>query len=207
MEAFQFVLLYSSANLTVDSYVATNPGINMLARNAGSAVIVVTDPVPDDNADDQWLHGGLDGGAGVREDGSGTLTRLTLVSEATALSGSYSLALDSSNSAHIDASGTAYAPSTINNAFVSVNVSCADPDGDGVTGGDDACPTIPGPPSNNGCPPPGPPAVGGTAGLIAPPASNSTGKLPIIATLTATALIACLAGGAFVRLVARRARR
>jgi hypothetical protein len=41
-----------------------------------------------------------------------------------------------------------------------------DADGDGVLDIDDACPNLTGVPEENGCPPPGPPAVGGIAGLL-----------------------------------------
>ncbi|HEV8574911.1 MAG TPA: hypothetical protein VGR43_09410, partial [Dehalococcoidia bacterium] len=44
-----------------------------------------------------------------------------------------------------------------------------DADSDGILPPDDACPVHAGPPERQGCPPPGPPAVGGVAGLADEP--------------------------------------
>jgi hypothetical protein len=110
---------------------------------------------------------------------------------------------------HLDAVGTAYEPAVTNNdSYVAVGVACNDFDADGIPDAQDECPTIQGPPSNNGCPPPGPPAVGGTAGLISTAQSDGGSATPGLVAILATTTIVSIAGGLLVRqLVARRARR
>jgi hypothetical protein len=170
----------------------------------GPTVIVLTDPVPDDNSDQTWAAGVIDVGPGPHQDGSGVMNRLTIVTEPAAVSGQYALAL--TDNAHLDASGNAYSPATTHPGYIAVNQDC-DSDVDGLADPDDACITYPGPPSNNGCPLPGPNPVGGSAGLIDHDAGSDTFTLPWLTAIAATALTTLLAGGALVRLVARRARR
>ncbi len=86
---------------------------------------------------------------------------------------------------------------------------CPDPDndGDGILDGADACPLLPGPASNDGCPLPGPPAVGGIVGLVSAPPDTPAGVSdpsgsdraePITAALAAGA-VALVASGWYVR--------
>jgi hypothetical protein len=204
--AYGFEFNYSSANLTVRAFEYNNPAVNIMHRNGGSAIILGSDPAPDDNADDVWSHGALDGGSAPPEDGSGVLTRITLDTEAAAATGTYVLTL--TNHAHLDATSAAYQPAATNNASVAVNTACGDIDGDGVPDTEDNCPTFAGPASNNGCPLPGPNPVGGIAGLIdAPAGADERFASAWLTAIAAAALTILLAGGALVRLVARRARR
>jgi hypothetical protein len=205
--AYQFVLNYSAPNLTVAAEVVDSPGINMMAANPGPLIFNVSDPVPDDNADNKWTGSAIDNSypPNAPESGDGVLHRITLESEDSAASGVYPLIL--TDNVHIDASGAAYAPHITNNdSYVAVNTACGDFDGDGVPDAEDTCPTIPGPPSNAGCPPPGPPAVGGTAGLIDKESRNNGLWTAHLIAVVAAVIAISLAGGALVRLVARRAR-
>jgi hypothetical protein len=204
---FSFDLAYSSANLTVQALEHDDPSINIVARNAGSSMSLISDPLPDDNSDNTYQHSPFDSGSAPPESGSGVLVRITLVSETAAVPAAYPLTL--SNTIHLDVTGNAYVPTVTNNdSYVAVNTACGDLDADGVADAQDACPTIPGPPSNAGCPPPGPPAVGGTAGLVSSPEDNGGSAIRPSVIVAAIALIASLAGGVLVRqLVARRARR
>jgi hypothetical protein len=81
-----------------------------------------------------------------------------------------------------------------------------DADGDGLLPPDDACPLLAGPASNQGCPPPGPPAVGGIVGLrdgSAGPASRGSDApagdyaAPVAAALAGLAAI--IAGAWYAR--------
>jgi hypothetical protein len=206
--AYVYEINYSAANLTVDAEEYMNPAVNILYKNAGSSIFNGSDPVPDVNSDNVYYSAKLDTSVSVPEDGSGVLDRLTLVTETGAATGSYQLIL--LNHSHIDAQGTAHPPASTNNdAYVAVNTTCGDFDGDGVLDPDDDCVTYPGPAANDGCPLPGAPAVGGTAGLIQE-TNDTTNRSTILALsgIAATAAIVSLAGGALVRrLVARRARR
>lgn len=125
---YQFVLNYSSANLTVSSEVVDNPAINMMAANPNPLVFNGSDPVPDDNTDDKWTGTALDNSfpPDPPEDGDGVLHRITLVSEAVAASGLYPLTL--TNNVHIDASTAAFAPDTTNNdSYVAIDQPCPPP--------------------------------------------------------------------------------
>jgi hypothetical protein len=123
----------------------------------------LSDLTPDDNsAGDDWFGSGADYTLSIPEDGSGVLERLTLISEGGAATANYPLTLDGG---YLDGSFSSYDINRVDNAFVAVNSAC-NVDGDAVPDDQDACPQLPGPPLNNGCPPPGPPAVGGSAGLI-----------------------------------------
>jgi len=211
--AYQFVLGYSSANLTVDSDIASNSAINILAANPGSSILNPSDATPDDNSDDSWYAAAIDTGASTPESGTGNLHRLTLVSEAAAVAGVYPLTL--SDHVHVDASGNAFFPHQTNKAYLTVNMACGDFDGDGVADAEDACLELVGIPQYNGCPPPGPPVVGGTVGLVgaetSPPAAadEGTSVATYILNLAVGATIATAAAWyAATRLVARgRARR
>lgn len=162
--AYVFDFGYSSADLTVQAGQANTPGVNILQENPGGSFINLSDPTPDDNTNDVWAGLGLDTGIGVPEEGSGVLHRLTLVTEDDVTIGNYPLTL--TNNVHSDAALSAYFPDTTSDAYVAVNTTCGDSDGDGVPDAQDACPTYVGLASNNGCPLPGPPAVGGKAGLL-----------------------------------------
>ena len=189
--AFDWDLRYSSVNLTVQAEQTALPGVNILQRNAGSNAGSLSDPTPDDNNDDFWFGVGLDNTQPPGEDGDGVLHRLTLVTDAGAATGIYPLTV--LNSKYLDSYGNAYQGHREDSAFVAVNAPC-DIDGDGVEDANDGCPELAGPPSNNGCPPPGPPAVGGTAGLFAYDESDAgSSPAPYAAILTA-ATLAVVAG-------------
>jgi hypothetical protein len=135
MKAFSYILNYSSANLTVEAEQTTTAGLNMLRRNAGSSIINVSDSVPDDNADDAWTGSALDGGAGQLESGSGVLQRVTLVTEASAVTGNHPLTM--TFNVHLDVVANAYDPKRTENAFVAVNEPC-DIDDDGMADAQDS---------------------------------------------------------------------
>jgi len=88
-----------------------------------------------------------------------------------------------------------------------------DADSDGVLPPEDVCPLLAGPASNSGCPPPGPPAVGGVVGLrdgSADPASRGSGSPTADdASLVAAALagLAAIVAGAWYARCARLGRR
>jgi hypothetical protein len=138
----------------------------MLASAAGSTVGNGSQALPDTNNDNGWRSEAVDTSSppSIPESGDGVLTRLTIQVDATASAGLYSLSLDPAETVHLDAVNYAYAPNALAGAYISVSMPC-DIDADGVTDNLDACQTIPGPASNNGCPPSGPSAVGGIAGL------------------------------------------
>ena len=83
---------------------------------------------------------------------------------------------------------------------------CDDSDGDGIMDADDACPQHAGPPERDGCPPPGPPVVGGIVGLLSAPCDQPQNKaddpgrstLPVVA-LASGAVIALAAGTWYAR--------
>ena len=201
--SFAFTLNYSSANLTVDDLTLVP---SMLGRNPGSSIVLISDPTPDDNADNQFNHSPFDSSSTEPEGGSGVLVRLTLVSETGAAAGAYPLTL--TDNAHLDVSGAPYIPLVTNNAQVAVDAACEDFDGDGIPNAPDACPTYQGPPSNNGCPLPGPPAVGGTAGLIEQPSYSNGARISNVALIAGIAALFLLPGGLLVgRFAVRRSRR
>ncbi len=137
--SFSYQLAYSDANLTVQ---AQNVSL-LLAANGGSSIFNVSDTVPDGNGDNAFAATALDTGSALAEQGSGTLARLTLLTDAGASDGAYSLAL--SANVHIDAAGTGYTPDATNNATVVVGTiagepdPCGDADSDGVHNLADNC--------------------------------------------------------------------
>jgi hypothetical protein len=134
----------------------------LLSANAGSSLVLISDIPPD--SDGSFYHAAHDNGSAPGETGSGVLARITLSVGAGAAPGVYSLTL--TDAAHVDEGGFAYPPDSLSNAVLVIGGSCTDYDGDGVLNADDACPTLAGVASNAGCPPPGPPAVGGIMGLL-----------------------------------------
>jgi hypothetical protein len=160
---YQTNLLYSEAALTVQS----QDQQQLLAANPGSVVANGSEALPDVNADDEWFAAGVDTASpssSVPESGNGVLARLTILIDASAAPAVYPINLEATNTGHSDASGKGYVPKSIGNGMIAVSVDC-DIDGDGVEDNLDACETVPGPASNSGCPPAGPGAVGGIAGL------------------------------------------
>ena len=212
--AYAFTLMYSSSSLTVQDEEYDNPSVNILAANAGSSITNLGDVVPDDNADNEWDEAALDTGTVAPESGSGTLVRLTLVSENAATTGGHLLTLsrDSSQTAHLDYQGNPYLPILIQDAYVAINASCGDFDSDGVPDEQDACFALPGLPSNVGCPPPGPAVVGGTAGLLNDPDTASidhaegNGSLLTVSAVFVGAAALSVAAGLGWRLRDRRRR-
>jgi titin len=85
-----------------------------------------------------------------------------------------------------------------------------DADADGVINAEDSCPDHPGPPENSGCPPPGPPAVGGITGLhpdaTDPRSDHASGSGPAFVLAVALGSTGMIAFGGLVLLVRRRAR-
>jgi hypothetical protein len=150
----------AAAHLLVSSFEFDNPAVNILARNPGSSV--------------QSLHQILSGHfLGIAADpdldsfesGDGVLDRLTLSTKPAALPGIYALTLTGGQ--HTGPGGGGQLANQYNNAEIAVDTQCTDSDGDGVGDAIDECPQLAGPVSNNGCPLPGAPAVGGTVGLLA----------------------------------------
>jgi hypothetical protein len=160
--AFQAALIYPESALTVQS---ENQNF-LLAVGAGSTVGNSSQAVPDSDNDDWWTSSGYDTSSppSIPESGDGVLTRLSIRVDPTAAPGLYALSFDLENTAHLSATGVAHFPNSIFGAYISVSLPC-DIDQDGIEDELDACQSIPGPPSNGGCPPPGPPAVGGIVGL------------------------------------------
>ncbi|MGH9200653.1 MAG: hypothetical protein ACRD2A_05400 [Vicinamibacterales bacterium] len=171
MFGYVFDLNYSSANLTVDAH---NPNF-LLNANAGSAVFNISDSPPDDNADNVFAVAVTDPGGGLPEFGDGILSRFTITSEASAVAGNYPLNLV--GALHIDPDNDPQYPDSVQFGYVAINGPCGDFDSDGVADSQDACLSLAGVAQNNGCPPPGPPAVGGVVGLIDEDASHTAANL------------------------------
>ena len=124
--AYAYDLGYNELSLTVDAQVYEDAGVNVMAANTGSAILNVSDVVPDTNSDNGWLSTAIDNGApSTPESGSGVLDRLTLISDAAAVAGVYPLTL--ANNVHLDASGAAFVPLTTNGASVAINSGCGPP--------------------------------------------------------------------------------
>ena len=115
-----YTLLYDEANLTVQTQ-----DINfLLSSNSGSGLFNASDPVPDIDGSNAFAGAVLDSGASLPESGSGVLERLMIAIEPAAAPGLYTLVIDPPTTVHLDASGTAYPPLTINDATIAVDVAC-----------------------------------------------------------------------------------
>ncbi|MGH9204386.1 MAG: hypothetical protein ACRD2A_24420, partial [Vicinamibacterales bacterium] len=121
--AYQYIIGYDEANLTVDAQLLSNAAVNVMFRNAGSSIFNGSNPVPDTNSDNIWSAAAIDNGAGIPESGSGVLERLSLSSDAVAVAGLFPLTL--SENVHLDANGAAFAPLITNAALVAINVACS----------------------------------------------------------------------------------
>lgn len=195
MSAFGFTLNYD-AGAGAQTVTGNNPNF-LLAVNPGSSIMQIVDPTPD--SDGAFNSAANDASASPGETGSGVLARITLTVGAGAAPGVYPLTL--TGAAHLDEGGFPYLPDNTNNAVLVIGGSCTDYDGDGIANADDACPTMSGPASNAGCPPPGPPAVGGIMGLLegdgpapAPAMAADTGASGTTITLQAVAGLLILLG-------------
>ena len=199
MSAFTFVLHYNSTS-GAQTVTANDPSF-LLFANPGGNLFLVSDIPPD--SDGSFFTGPSDISGLPGETGSGVLSRNTMSVGAAAAPGLYQLTL--TDAAHVDEGGFANIPDTINNAYLVVGGSCDDLDGDGIPNAGDACPTISGPASNAGCPPPGPPAVGGVMGLLeeavpAPDsAADSSASFATIALQAVAGLLILLGTVALVR--------
>ena len=100
----------------------------MLAANDGSLLVNTSDPLPDDNLNDEWNATLLDTGLGTPESGSGVLDRLTIGVEPSAPTGLYLLTLTANG--HIGRDSLTAAPDATYHASIAVGAPC-DGDGDG----------------------------------------------------------------------------
>jgi hypothetical protein len=98
------------------------PTTTIIAVNAGSSVLDVSDPLPDDNSDNTWNGSALDTGAGIPESGDGILQRLGIQADDPSVPGIYDLTL--LNSAHLNATGAAFAPLQEIGGQVAVDTPC-----------------------------------------------------------------------------------
>ena len=118
--SYSYTLLYDEAQLTVQAQAVNF----LLSSNTASSLFNASDPVPDTDGSGTFAGAVLDSGASVPESGSGVLDRLTIAIEQTAPAGLYTLVIDSTSAAHLDASGGAYAPGAFNNATLAVGMAC-----------------------------------------------------------------------------------
>ena len=118
--AYSYFFSYFPGALNVEGHLFDSPGVNLLARTAGSEMFDVSDPMPD--SDGSFLGTVLDTSASVPEAGDGVLSRLTLASASSAPAGNYALTL--TENAHLEVQGYAYTPLITNNAIVAVNEAC-----------------------------------------------------------------------------------
>ena len=124
MTGYRYKLNYSSAALTV---LTQNPNF-MLAANAGSSLFNLSEPLPDDDLDNDWDASLLDTGPAGPESGSGVLDRLAIQVDAGAQSGLYPLTL--TNNGHLGADSLLVTPDLTYAGSIAVGVPC-DTDGDG----------------------------------------------------------------------------
>jgi hypothetical protein len=175
---------------SVDYEFLMSTGPNSVVAHAGG-------PVPDLSVDGEFRAAAVDT-SGFADVVTGVLSRLTIQVEPGAAPGQHALILGESK--HIDWTNESYDPVVKKNAYIAVGVPC-DLDFDGVPDDEDGCPTYPGIPEQDGCPPAGASAVGGIAGLLddsqAAPSDAAEGpglRLPYLAlaalsTISAAALI------------------
>jgi hypothetical protein len=97
MTGYRYKLNYASNALTV---LSQNPNF-MLAANSGSTLLNLSDPLPDDDLDNDWDASLLDTGPASPESGSGVLDRLAIQVDAGAPAGLYPLTL--SDNGHLGA--------------------------------------------------------------------------------------------------------
>ena len=100
----------------------------MLAANSGSSLFNLSDPLPDDNLDNDWDASLLDTGPASPESGSGVLDRLAIQVDAGAPAGLYPLTL--TNNGHLGADSLLATPDLTYAGSIAVGVPC-DTDGDG----------------------------------------------------------------------------
>ncbi len=156
-------LVYSESALTIE----TEDQQFLLTAAAGSNLAPGSQTSPDTDSGGDWLSAAVDGTSRqftTPESGDGVLTRLTIGVDLGASPGVQALVLQPGNSGHLDAFPASFKANSLANGFIAVGVPC-DVDNDSVADEQDACPDLPGPASNDGCPPSGPLVVGGIAGL------------------------------------------
>ena len=141
----------------------------------------------------------LDTGIGAPESGSGVLMRVNLPVHDLA-AGRYTIVLEEAG--HFDVTGNLYEPDVVKLGYVAIGIPC-DIDEDAIPDEQDACPTLPGSSSHNGCPPPStPPAVGGSVGILdsSQPVAARPGESEVPTTSLALAVVgaAVLTGGAIL---------
>jgi hypothetical protein len=95
MSGFTYKLQYSSAAFTISSQ---DPNY-LLAANADSLLANTSDPLPDDDLNDDWNATVTDTGSGAPESGAGVLARISIHVDSGAASGLYFLTL--ANHGHI----------------------------------------------------------------------------------------------------------
>jgi hypothetical protein len=96
----------------------------LLAANPGSSLFDAGDTVPDTDGSDAFTGAVLDTGSGLPEGGTGLLDRLTISIAPNTGDGLYPLNLEPNSSVHLDTSGAAYVPLTVNNATRAVGTPC-----------------------------------------------------------------------------------
>lgn len=158
--AYGYELEFAVNDLAIVGWEFDDPALNILRRNPGSDLVGESH-----FATALGFVGGVaDIDFGSPESGDGVLERLVLATRPAAPTGVYPLTLAAYSGAagsHPDAYSLQF-----NHAELAVGVACINSDADALADIQDGCALLPGPPSNNGCPLPGPPAVGGTAGLL-----------------------------------------
>jgi hypothetical protein len=125
MKAYEFRLGYDEAQLTLSA--AGGPANGMLGANAGSMVTDQNSATPDTDGNNYWDAEAADGGPiSAHESGDGFLDRLTLVTDAGAATGTYTLTL---TNAFIDDTSNffTFPPQAINNATVAIDMACPAP--------------------------------------------------------------------------------
>jgi len=170
MTGFAYKLSYSSAAFTITSQ---DPNY-LLAANADSLLANTSDPLPDDDLNDDWNSTVMDTGAGTPESGSGVLARISIHVDSSAALGIYFLTLN--NHGHVGPDSLTAAPDSTFNASIAIGVPC-DTDGDGWN---DAAELVIGTSPDLNCG-----AAGWPAELVAESAETSTLNIADLASFIA----------------------